>query len=110
MSNEWEEKRKQLNELHQELQKKPDSEKRGYSLSPGAILNAYREADISYAEAVDALQRCPIDLSTKRFLALRALCDATKVADDEATNFRISVMPYGTIFWAGKGQVTIELE
>lgn len=110
MSNKWEEKREELNKLHAELQQKPDSEKRGYSLCPGGILNAYREADISFNEAIDALQRCPIELSDKRFLNLRALCETTKVADlPEATMFRISVGPFGTIYWSEGEKVTIEL-
>jgi len=110
MSNEWEDKRQKLNELFKELQQKPDSEKMGYSLSPGGILNAYREADISFEEAKDALQRQPITLSIQRFNALQALVGAFEVADAaEVTSANLRVYPLGEISWAGS-EVVIRLD
>lgn len=47
--------REQINELHTKLSEKPDSEKMGFCLSPGGILNAYREGDISFTRAVERL-------------------------------------------------------
>jgi len=110
MSIEWEEKREQLNKLHQELQHKPESEKKGYSLHPGGILNAYREADISFGEAEDALQRLPIILSVDNFNALQALVEAFRVADDsKVTSASLRVVPFGEITWVFGGEVHIRL-
>lgn len=53
----WEEKRQQVNKLVQELQKKPDHEKHGHYLNPGSILNAYREGDLLFDDAVHELDR-----------------------------------------------------
>jgi hypothetical protein len=48
-----------LNELHQEIQKykaEHPEEKLGYwQNTPGSILNAYREGDLSFDEAVEVL-------------------------------------------------------
>ncbi len=57
MAERWSELRRQLNELHVLLQSKPESEKCGYFLSPRSILNAYREADISFDKAAMELER-----------------------------------------------------
>ncbi len=54
-SNTWDDLLQKVNELHAKLQNKPDSEKRGYSHTPGGILNAYREGDISFDDAVKAI-------------------------------------------------------
>lgn len=110
MSNEWEEKRRKLNVLHAELRHKPESEKMGYSLSPGGILNAHREADISFGEAEDALQRLPIRLSIDHFNALQALVEAFHVADAAGvTSANLRVYPLGEISYAGN-EVVIQLD
>lgn len=51
----WRQKAEKLNELHRELQGKPDAFKLGYIEDPGGILNAYREGDISFEDAVEAI-------------------------------------------------------
>lgn len=48
----FEEKTEQLNALHAELQRKPDDLKLGYTFSAGGILNAYREGDIVFGDAI----------------------------------------------------------
>jgi len=53
---EWKQKVGELNRLHKEVQQKPDSVKRGYISCPGGILNAYREGDINFEEAVKSLE------------------------------------------------------
>jgi hypothetical protein len=101
VANEWEEKRSLINELHRQLQEKPDSEKQGYSLHPGGILNAYREADISFQEALDALQRTPIILTVDRFLHLASLVKGFEIANEaEVTGATLTVAPYGRIGWS----------
>lgn len=52
----WEAMRTEINDLHKNLAQNPDSEKMGFSLSPGGILNAYRECDISFDRAVELLE------------------------------------------------------
>jgi hypothetical protein len=52
----WNSMLNELNELHTRLEQKPDSEKMGYACCPGGILNAYREADITFAQAVKAIE------------------------------------------------------
>lgn len=53
---EWFDMRKEINDLHGLLLQKPDSERMGYIISPGGILNAYREADISFDIAVKQIE------------------------------------------------------
>lgn len=110
MSKEWEEKIEQLNKLHTEVQQKPDSEKKGYSLHPGGILNAYREGDLSFKEAILELQRVPLIISMDQYFALKGLIKALGVAeDDPVTGVDINIKPYGTIRWMEGGKVCIEL-
>ena len=45
------------NSLRGILDLKPQKLKTGYQLSPGGILNAYREGDLKFQEAVKALER-----------------------------------------------------
>lgn len=52
----WDSMRKELNELHERLKGKPDGEKMGYAGCPGGVLNAYREADITFEQAVKAIE------------------------------------------------------
>jgi len=61
----WEQMRNELNELHQRLEQKPDSEKIGYACCPGGILNAYREADITFAQAVKAIEEWALSKGAK---------------------------------------------
>lgn len=110
MSKEWEEKVEQLNKLHKELQQKPPSEKKGYSLHPGGILNAYREGDLSFDEAILELQRLPMILSVDQYTALEGLLKAIEVAErPEVTGVDISIKPYGSVRWMEGGKVCIEL-
>lgn len=53
----WNEKRRQVNAIILELQGKPESEKMGYAVSPGGFLNAYREGDLTFSEAVAAIEK-----------------------------------------------------
>lgn len=46
-----------LNELHSVVQRKPRSKKIGFALNPGGILNAYREGDLTFNQAVKHLVR-----------------------------------------------------
>ncbi len=52
----WQDLAEKLNKIHAELQGKPDSEKCGYRYSVPSILNAYREADISFEDACKLLK------------------------------------------------------
>jgi hypothetical protein len=61
----WNSMRNELNELHQRLQEKPDSEKMGYACCPGGILNAYREADITFKQAVKAIEEWALSQGAK---------------------------------------------
>ncbi len=61
----WEQMRNQLNELHKKLQQKPDSEKMGYAVCPGGILNAYRECDITFQQAVRAIEEWALSKGAK---------------------------------------------
>ena len=112
----WEKKREEVNALVQELQNKPASEKMGYSIHPGGILNAYREGDCTHYQAVEALKKYAetwgFILSQERFLHLRALCNAFAVADEEdAKAATISVRGLGIIEWnQEERQVIITLE
>ena len=53
----WKCKVARLNQLHKELQAKPDRFKIGYLRIPSSILNAYREGDLSFNEACSELNR-----------------------------------------------------
>ena len=46
-----------VNSLMQKLKRKPRALKIQYYLNPGSILNAYREGDITFKQAVKALNR-----------------------------------------------------
>lgn len=46
-----------VNELHSIVQRKPRDEKGPFQLSPGGILNAYREGDVTFKQAVKHLER-----------------------------------------------------
>ena len=46
-----------VNTLVPKLRRKPRSLKIGYSASPGGILNAYREGDLTFKQAVKELER-----------------------------------------------------
>jgi hypothetical protein len=61
----WKQMRNQLNELHKKLQQKPDSEKMGYAVCPGGILNAYREADITFKQTVKAIEEWALSQGAK---------------------------------------------
>lgn len=58
--NNWEAKRNHVNSLVAELQKKPESEKLAYPLNPAGILNAYREGDVLFEDAVSQLREWAI--------------------------------------------------
>lgn len=114
----WEEKRGKLNELHRELEMKPEIAKKGFNADPGSILNAYREADISFTEAIYHLDKyygahkeC-IEISPKQFYHLHSLCQALVACAerDEAANASIVVAGVGTIGWRENGKVLITLE
>ena len=115
MSSDWEEQRQQLNELHKKLLTKPETEKKGYVVHPGGILNAYREADIDFGTALMRLKAYyeteEIRVSPEVFLHLRALCNAFEIADEtEAKNANIYVGGLGSIHWAEGEEVIIHLE
>lgn len=115
MSNIWEEKRAQLNKLHEELQLKPEKEKMGFSITPGGILNAYREADVSFKHATESLDLYyeigEIRLSPKNFLHLKALINAFDVADEpDSKSIEIDVSGLGVISWSQGQDVLINLE
>jgi hypothetical protein len=46
----------QANALRRQLDSKPRALRVGYTLHPGSILNAYREGDVTFAEAVEAIR------------------------------------------------------
>ena len=50
------------------LQNKPTEMKMGYSLSPGGILNAYREGDLTFKQAVKALEKWRQGKQGKKYL------------------------------------------
>jgi len=58
----WEQKVEELNKLHRELQGKPQEEKKGFVLSVGGILNAYREGDLSFEDARNLLKVDPVTI------------------------------------------------
>lgn len=45
-----------LNRLHSEIQRDKAGRAHGFLLEPGSILNAYREGDLPFTEAVDLLE------------------------------------------------------
>lgn len=53
----WDQMAIEMNALVARLQKKPKEARRGFQLSPGGILNAYREGDVSFKKAVALLKR-----------------------------------------------------
>lgn len=53
----WDSKREQVNKLVEELQGKPNEFMLGHFEYPESILNAYREGDVSFGDAVQELQR-----------------------------------------------------
>lgn len=46
-----------VNAIRHMLNSKPSRLRFGHHLSPGGILNAYREGDLSFIEAVDAIDK-----------------------------------------------------
>lgn len=53
----WNVKRRQVGEMVKQLQSKPESERMGYAVCPGGFLNAYREGDLSFSDAVAAIEK-----------------------------------------------------
>ena len=49
--------RANLNAIHKEIQNAPDEFKIGYQISPGGVLNAYREGDIDFKTAINHLEK-----------------------------------------------------
>ncbi len=45
-----------VNTLHEKLQRKPKHLRIGHASNPSSILNAYREGDLTFKEAVKALE------------------------------------------------------
>lgn len=45
-----------VNELHSLVQRKPRNKRTAFQLSPGGILNAYREGDVTFKQAVRHLK------------------------------------------------------
>lgn len=76
----WEQMRNQLNGLHKKLQQKPDSEKMGYAVCPGGILNAYREGDITFSNAVESLNEWALSQGAKN--TEQRLCEISKWVHD----------------------------
>lgn len=99
----WDQKREQINRLHRELQKKPDSEKILHWCTPAGILNAYREGDLSFADAVQELKRRGNKMgiiytecnepatTTERYIetknVLRYVCDKHALSFNPVTEF-----------------------
>lgn len=52
----WNLMRNEINNLHKKLLQKPASERMGYPLVAGGILNAYREGDVSFDDAIEQLK------------------------------------------------------
>ena len=48
--------RANLNAIHNEIQNAPNEFKMGFQVSPGGILNAYREGDIDFKTAIKYLK------------------------------------------------------
>lgn len=63
---------KRANATRKALDEKPRHLRVGYSLHPGSILNAYREGDATFAEAVEAIRA----IGTAEVERLRAMRDA----------------------------------
>jgi hypothetical protein len=55
----WEAMKEEVTALVLRLQQKPDKLKLGFQVSAEGILNAYREGDISFADAADLLENLP---------------------------------------------------
>lgn len=53
----WDELVNQVNDLHGMLAEKPRQLRIGYQCSPGGILNAYREGDLTFNEAVKEIEQ-----------------------------------------------------
>ena len=73
----YKELRNRLNNIHTELSEKPEEYKMPYSLTIGGILNAYREGDVSFKNAVNDIKSAvesAIDYQTQDILsAIEAL-------------------------------------
>ena len=57
----WEDIIEIANLIRKILNEKPQELKIGYSVSPGGILNAYREGDLSFDEAVSKLKQIQLE-------------------------------------------------
>jgi len=62
----WSEKREQVNALVLELQQKPEGEMMGYALNAAGILNAYREGDVLFDDAVAQLEEWAIKYAAQQ--------------------------------------------
>ena len=92
---EWEEKRQRVNSLVRELQAKPDSEKVGYSLSPGGILNAHREGDVTFDAAVHAIQEWALSTALHERDEARAMvAELANVMREHVLGFLEGSNPY----------------
>jgi hypothetical protein len=53
----WDEMIERVNHLNKKLQRKPKELKAAHSWDPGSILNAYREGNLTFKQAVRELKR-----------------------------------------------------
>ena len=73
------------NATREMLEDKPDRLKIGFSRSPNGILNAYREGDLNFEEAVKALNNRPAIKENERLLKeLSGLQEQLKQAKESA--------------------------
>jgi len=66
MTTSWDQKRKQINRLLKELQRKPANEMLGHWRTPESILNAYREGDLLFPDALQELKEWAIEYAQKQ--------------------------------------------
>lgn len=57
MARNWKALVEQANDISSLLRRKPQRHKIGYQCSPSGILNAYREGDLTFKQAVRELER-----------------------------------------------------
>lgn len=80
----------EANKIRKELDGKPEELKIGYWLSPGSILNAYREGDLTFNEAVKELTKrtsqAPAEKHAER---MRILLEDIRIKQADNSMFRL---------------------
>ena len=105
MDKKWEYFVNAANFIRAALDYKPSDIKVGYQLSPGGILNAYREGDLNFEEACRELERCGCNLQDKEYYYTPGMKFDLIIRDEVLTTYTIAGSYFDGIGLSNKGKI-----